>query len=41
VLKSVCRIVSLVWAAGAVIGGLTTGQYGAAAVGAVVICALL
>lgn len=39
-LKSACRIVALVWAAGAVIGGLSTGQYGAAAVGAIVICAL-
>ena len=40
-LKNVCRIVSLVWAAGAVIGGLAAGQYGTAAAGAIVICALL
>ena len=40
-LKNVCRVVSLVWAASMVIGGLTTGQYGTMAVGAIMICALL
>lgn len=39
-LRNVCRVVSLVWAASAVIEGLTTGHYGTAAVGAIVICAL-
>lgn len=39
-LRNARRVVSLVRAAGAVIGGLTAGQYGAVAVGVIVICAL-
>lgn len=39
-LRNVCRVVLLVWAAGAVIRGLTTGRYEMVAVGAIVIYTL-